>query len=402
MKAAFFHDVKLLRNKDNKYFSIGDFYYEIWKRYLEHFDELTVVTRCIEINDDNMNKYKIASGENVNFQSVPNLNNLSIIKNYRKAKRIIREVLSKVDCAIIRLPSNIGLVACHECIKMGKPWAVEVVGCAWDALWNHGSIKGKLVAPIEYFLNKYYIIKAPYAIYVSKSFLQRRYPCKGVSISCSDVNIFEPQQEVINKRVEKINKEFDGRPINFGMIGSLDVSYKGHETAIRALGSIKGDIPDFRLLLLGPGKPNKWQHLANSLGIGDKIIFCGTLPGGEAVLRWLDNIDIFLMPSLAESHGRALVEAMSRGCPAIGARTGGIPELLSEECIHKAKDYKMLSKIIIKFIKSKDLMKKLAIENFERSKEYSKNILDNERKKFWNQFKQYVQTKHSCTDTTSV
>jgi len=120
------------------------------------------------------------------------------------------------------------------------------------------------------------------------------------------------------------------------------------------------------------------------------------------VLRWLDDIDIFLMPSLQEGLPRALVEAMSRGCPAIGARTGGIPELLSEECIHKAKDYKMLSKIIIKLIKSKDLMKRLAIENFERSKEYSKNILDNRRRKFWTQFKQYVQNEHLCTAVASA
>lgn len=394
MKAAFFYDGNFLRSKKNEIFSKGGFPYKIWRRYLAHFECIIVTARCKEIQAGEEGKCVLSSGDNVFFQPVPSINNIMIFKNYKKVRNIIRKVLLQVDCVIIRLPSMTGLAACFECIRMKKHWAVEVVGCAWDALWNHGSIKGKIIAPIMFILNKYFIKKAPYAIYVSKHFLQSRYPCDGFVTDCSDVDISMPQEEVLKKRLDRIDKGFDQRPINFGMIGSLDVAYKGHETAIRALASIKNQIKDFKLLLLGPGNTARWKQLAVSLGIGDNIVFCGTLPGGDPVLKWLDEIDIFLMPSLQEGLPRALVEAMSRGCPAIGARTGGIPELLNEEYIHRPKDIKALVNLIIKLISSKELMKKSAIENFERSKEYSKDVLDNKRNKFWSEFRKYVESKN--------
>ena len=51
------------------------------------------------------------------------------------------------------------------------------------------------------------------------------------------------------------------------------------------------------------------------------------VPGARLVARrvyaWMDDLDVFLMPSLQETLGRALVEAMSRGCPALGSREDG-------------------------------------------------------------------------------
>lgn len=56
---------------------------------------------------------------------------------------------------------------------------VEVVGCINETLWYHGSLKGKIAAKPMSLLNKYYIKKAPYALYVTQSFLQKSILVKG-------------------------------------------------------------------------------------------------------------------------------------------------------------------------------------------------------------------------------
>ena len=38
------------------------------------------------------------------------------------------------------------------------------------------------------------------------------------------------------------------------MLGNLDIYYKGHDIAIKALAYIKNDIPDFMLYIAGNGK----------------------------------------------------------------------------------------------------------------------------------------------------
>ena len=144
---------------------------------------------------------------------------------------------------------------------------------------------------------KHYIRKAPYAIYVSQYFLQSRYPCDGVFIGCSDVNIEFPGNEILKARFNKINHGFKQHKVRLGIIGALDVEFKGHKTAIYALRLLKNRIPEFTLSCLGPGDISQWEKNCKKIGIEDNVEFCGTLPGGRQVLEWLDSIDIFLIAS---------------------------------------------------------------------------------------------------------
>lgn len=391
MKAAFFHDVILFEDNNGNFYTDTSFQYSIWERYLCHFEQLTVVSRSKKLNEFNDQKLALSSGEHVSFKPITSLFNSPqlILSNQKKVRYTIKQALEETDCAIIRLPSIIGLFACHEALCMNKPFAIEVVGCVLDALWNYGSLKGKIAAPIMFMLNRFYIKKAKYVIYVSKKFLQKRYPSNGFQIDCSDVNINETPESVLLKRLEKI-KDDSLKTIKFGLIGSLNVGFKGHETAIKALAAIKNKINDFELRCLGPGEPDRWNKLACELGIEQKVKFCGTLPSGEPILKWLDDIDIFLIPSLQEGLPRALVEAMSRGCPAIGTITGGIPELLDGTVLHKPKDYKELSRIILKLYNNKVFRAEQAERNFNEAKKYIKETLDSKRMGFWEKFKKDI------------
>jgi len=268
---------------------------------------------------------------------------------------------------------------------------VEVVGCAWDGSWNHGSVIGKALAPVSYFRNRRNIRKSRYTSYITKEFLQSRYSSYGDTCILPNVDIKKVEDEVIVNRLEKIENMSRKSEIVFGLVGSLDVDYKGHKTVIKAFSLIKDKIPEFRIEFLGKGNAERWIKLAKEYGVSENTNFIGTLPSGEAVYRWMDRIDISLQPSSAEAQGRCIIEAMSRGCPVIASKVGGIVELIDHNWLISSGDYVELSNKILKLIEDKEVLKQQAIKNFGEAKHYYKQNIDNKRKLFFEEFKEYVE-----------
>lgn len=78
---------------------------------------------------------------------------------------------------------------------------------------------------------------------------------------------------------------------------------------------------------------------------------------------------------------------MSRGIPAFGANTGGIPELIDSEFIFKNTTLKNVKEIVFLIQKfDKEIMKKQAERNFDIAKQYQKHVLDEKRNFFIKKF----------------
>src|SRR5699024_751834 len=140
-------------------------------------------------------------------------------------------------CIIARLPSSIGELAIRYAKKYNKPYLVEVVACPWDSLWNH-SIIGRIMAPYSYLKMKRSVRNATYAVYVTNSFLQRRYPNKGYMTNCSNVALKEYDEESLQKRINKIN-EMNNNKVIIGTTAAVNVKSKGQQYIIKALGILK-------------------------------------------------------------------------------------------------------------------------------------------------------------------
>jgi glycosyltransferase involved in cell wall biosynthesis len=207
------------------------------------------------------------------------------------------------------------------------------------------------------------------------------------------VDLARPAPAVLQRRLQRIGRQAD-RPV-LGLIGSIQHRYKGIATALEALGRIRGTLADFEFRVLGPGDPRPWQAMAARHQIAAQVRFCGVLPHGEAVLNWLDQIDVYLQPSLQESLGRALIEAMSRGCPALGSTTGGIPDLLQPECLHRPGDAGRLGELIIKATRDRAWQTTQARRNFEVAHDYARERLDEERNAFLRRFARHAATCES-------
>lgn len=107
--------------------------------------------------------------------------------------------------------------------------------------------------------------------------------------------------------------------------------YKGVETLIEAMPAVRAEIPAARLRIVGRGGDlPRLMTLARKLQIADAVDFLGYVE--DARLRdELRNCRLFALPSRKEGFGLVFLEAMAHGRPCLGARAGGIPEVISPE-----------------------------------------------------------------------
>jgi glycosyltransferase involved in cell wall biosynthesis len=89
------------------------------------------------------------------------------------------------------------------------------------------------------------------------------------------------------------------------------------------------EVSDLVLLLVGQGElEERLQERARAAGLADAVRFVGAVADVAPCYR---IADLFVFPSRYEAFGLALLEAMAAGLPIVAARTGGIPELATEE-----------------------------------------------------------------------
>lgn len=112
-------------------------------------------------------------------------------------------------------------------------------------------------------------------------------------------------------------------------VGRL-LHWKGLHLALRAIADLAGGGIDVRLTLVGQGPEEAHlRALAVRLGIADRLRWVGWVPH-EEIGQHYENNDLFLFPSLHDSGGTVVLEAMSHGLPVICLDLGGPGVLISE------------------------------------------------------------------------
>lgn len=298
----------------------------------------------------------------------------------------LKAVIADCDIVVAHLPSNIGNHAVKICKQLGKPYFIGVVGCAWDAYFNY-NWQGKLIAPFSMWKMKRIVKHAPFAFYVTKEFLQRRYPCAGITIGCSNVEIPALDQGVLDKRKEAIDSLDLNGEVKIVTVAAVNVPYKGQEYVIRALARVNIKLGhNYHYYLIGGGDISRLQKIAVKLGVSQYVHFMGPQPH-EKIAMLLDHMDLYIQPSRQEGLPRAVIEAMSRALPVFGSRTAGIPELLLPECVFDNCDVNKIEELLTSL--NKDLMLKYSECNFEEAKKYASDVLSARRYSFFMKIKKY-------------
>ena len=373
MKTLLITDARLFAEKNVIY---ADYPFAcILNRYKKYFGEITVFAKAGEWDKKPKSAVKI-QGFNIHLCG----NNRDFY--FGKNKELLKKVIPQYDMLILRVPSVLAYQAARTALAEKIPYLCEVVGCAWDGLWNH-SWKGKIIAPFMFIKMKRVVKYANYATYVTSAFLQHRYPTHVRTIAASNVEIVAEDNETLEKRLMSIEQQNLLSEVKLMTAAAVNVLYKGQQYVIRAIPRINKMGIRVKYYVVGTGDNTYLKTVADKLGVADQVIFTGALPHDE-LLSKMDDIDIYIQPSLQEGLPRSVIEAMSRACPCAGAKTAGIPELLDPEFISRRKSHVDIANIIKKYCTmSNDERSNVARRNFEEAKKYNSVMLNDRRESYY-------------------
>jgi len=135
-----------------------------------------------------------------------------------------------------------------------------------------------------------------------------------------DTNTFSPKYRSMEAR-KRLTQGHPNDPL------LLYVGRVGAEKNLSLLREVMERIPNARLAIVGDGP---FRETLEEQLKGTKTFFAGLL-SGEELSQAYASADVFLMPSLSETLGFVVLESMASGVPVVGARAGGIPDLIDHE-----------------------------------------------------------------------
>ncbi|MFA6430422.1 MAG: glycosyltransferase [Candidatus Paceibacterota bacterium] len=136
-----------------------------------------------------------------------------------------------------------------------------------------------------------------------------------------DINIFKKTEK--NEARKKLGITVDKKIILFVSDGGENNPFKGWVHVEKVLEKYKND-SSVHFLCIGGNSDKK-----NS--IGSNITYVPKIKDPSLLAKYYSSADVFLYPSLADSFGLVVAEAMSCGTPVVTFETGGIPEIVDHE-----------------------------------------------------------------------
>jgi glycosyltransferase involved in cell wall biosynthesis len=105
--------------------------------------------------------------------------------------------------------------------------------------------------------------------------------------------------------------------------------WKGAHLALQAFAEIRARVPSARMTIIGQGPEEaRLKAQAAALGVSDDVAFIGWLPR-EKVSQMYDSHDLMVFPSLHDSGGTVVLEALSRGLPVMCLDLGGPRQIVT-------------------------------------------------------------------------
>lgn len=319
----------------------------------------------------------------------------------------IRDAIPQADAYLLRGPGILGGFVAAELEGQGKAYATQVIGDFWE-VFGAGKVGGLLRPVLRHVLTqqvKRICKKAVGVSYVTGNTLQQRYPASSEAFvsSWSDVQIGRglASEKQILFRLQR-NTDIEKRQLRLGFIGSLEQPYKGADVLMEAVSACRKKGFDVAADVAGDGRLRPaYEAQAKALGISGNVKFLGRLGAGEPIFEFFDSIDLFVMPSLTEGLPRAMVEAMARGCPCIGSKVGGIPELLQIDDLVPPADSAALASKIMEMAASSRRLNEAATRNHKIAGDFMPERAQARRSVFLHALRNHAMVRNEIDSTTA-
>ena len=121
------------------------------------------------------------------------------------------------------------------------------------------------------------------------------------------------------------------QPVRFGFAARLEY-LKGPLQLVEAFRRMHTTQPEIELRFAGEGSQR--QEIIDALrrhGLEHKCRFAGVYQSVAERHRFMEDIDVFVLPSLTEGTPNAIIEAMAHQKPIVATPVGGIPDLVNQE-----------------------------------------------------------------------
>lgn len=102
---------------------------------------------------------------------------------------------------------------------------------------------------------------------------------------------------------------------------------KGYDDLIKAFALIANRFPSWRLKLAGNGEIEKGKHLAQELGISDRVDFLGWINGTDKD-QYFRHASIYCLPSYSEGFPMGVLDAWAYHLPVVTTPVGGLPDVV--------------------------------------------------------------------------
>ncbi len=167
-------------------------------------------------------------------------------------------------------------------------------------------------------------------------------------------------------RISQVNNTAKNGKLMCLYAGRL-IGWKGVHLALAAVAEAQTKGIDVTFTVVGGGPLlKKYQEIANTLGLRDKVTFTGQLNQSELFAKYREH-NILLFPSLHDSSGNVVLEAFAQGLPVLCLNLGGPSVLVDETCGRAVEARDAPQKIIIsrladalvELASSPELMKKM-------------------------------------------
>lgn len=148
---------------------------------------------------------------------------------------------------------------------------------------------------------------------------------------------------------------------------------KGTQYLLGAMSIVHRELPEAKLILVGDGEEREHlETLTDNLGIRECVEFAGGVPH-ERVEDYMNQAEVFVLPSLSEGFPVTILEAMACGLPVVATRVGGIPDIIEDGTngyLIDAMNPEQIAEALLKLLQNEELQKDISDKNRETAEKY--------------------------------
>jgi UDP-glucose:(heptosyl)LPS alpha-1,3-glucosyltransferase len=144
-----------------------------------------------------------------------------------------------------------------------------------------------------------------------------------------DTNEFRFADRATLRALGRSRLAIEPRALLIGLVTSGNFAKRNVGLFLRVAAIIYQALPDTRFLVVGKdSQVRKYQRQATDLGLASVVTFAPTI---QAVAQYFHAVDLLLYPSWLEEYGRAVLEGLACGTPALVSTAVGSAEVMAAE-----------------------------------------------------------------------